>query len=211
MKRTKNPHKVSASITRAENIDDDLVPNIDVEELQFKRGATTLHIYHESFVRRMFGLAQLGLSQDQLALAFGVPTSAIIKWLNQEPDFKQAYENGRDIHDFSVQKSLLQRANGYTYWEEREFEGEDVLGRKYWNKTRIKKLVPPDTTAQIFWLKNRHRGEWADVHRAEFTGNMDITVKNIHADLGKLSPEERELVESIAIKRISNMNGVSSE
>lgn len=43
------------------------------------------------------------------------------------------------------------------------------------------KEVAPDTTAQIFWLKNRKPVEWRDKQDIEHSGNM--TVNNPFADL----------------------------
>ncbi|QAT40847.1 HNH endonuclease [Clostridium sp. JN-9] len=57
----------------------------------------------------------------------------------------------------------------------------------------IKKEVPPDVTAQIFWLKNRKPGQWRDKQDIEHSGNM--TVNNPYKDL---STEE--------LKRLAQMS-----
>ena len=43
------------------------------------------------------------------------------------------------------------------------------------------KQVSPDTTAQIFWLKNRKPQEWRDKKETEVTGNL--SVNNPFSDL----------------------------
>lgn len=46
---------------------------------------------------------------------------------------------------------------------------------------RVTKEVHPDTTAQIFWLKNRKPQQWRDRHDIEHSGNIDSN--NPYADL----------------------------
>ena len=55
---------------------------------------------------------------------------------------------------------MLQRALGYEYTETtREYIPE--LGEMHVTK-EVTKQVAPDTTAQIFWLKNRKPQDWRD-------------------------------------------------
>ncbi|HLS07388.1 MAG TPA: hypothetical protein VK079_05485, partial [Bacillota bacterium] len=49
----------------------------------------------------------------------------------------------------------------------------------------VTKEVQPDTTAQIFWLKNRKPAEWRDKQEIEHTGGLNNTNT-------ELTPEERE-------------------
>ena len=51
---------------------------------------------------------------------------------------------------------------------------------------RVLKYVKPDTTAQIFWLKNRRPDVWRDKQHIEHSGGVGIT------DLSYLSDEELE-------------------
>lgn len=65
--------------------------------------------------------------------------------------------------DRQVEKSLLQRALGYSYEETSEkYEGGVMTERKV-----TKKHVASDTTAQIFWLKNRKPEQWRDKPQSE--------------------------------------------
>lgn len=61
-------------------------------------------------------------------------------------------------YSIQVENALLKRALGYEYMEER-VEISEKDGRKVIQTT---KTVPPDTTAQIFWLKNRRPDKWRD-------------------------------------------------
>ena len=200
MKRAKKP---------VGSIDETITTNYDnVMPLEFVRGKATT--YHESFAKRMFGLAQIGLTIEQLALAFGVGMTTINNWMTKHDAFQFAYDSGKDIHDHSVQKSLLQRAQGYTYEETKHFSGVDAMGREWTRTVTSTKVVLPDVTAQIFWLKNRHPLDWRDVHRAEINSNVNMNLKST-LKLELLSPEEREMIEAVAIKQISDMNGISTD
>ena len=65
--------------------------------------------------------------------------------------------------DIQVENALLKRALGYDYTEEK-VEVSEKDGRKV---TQTVKHVAPDTTAQIFWLKNRRPDRWRDKPAAE--------------------------------------------
>ncbi|MFC6324030.1 helix-turn-helix domain-containing protein [Companilactobacillus baiquanensis] len=49
----------------------------------------------------------------------------------------------------------------------------------------IEKDVPPDTTAAIFWLKNRKPDDWRDKHETELSGGL-----NVHNPYANLTDEE---------------------
>lgn len=73
-------------------------------------------------------------------------------------------ENGKEVIDRQVENSLLKRALGYRY---DEVTYEDGVETK-----RVTKEVQPDTTAQIFWLKNRKPNEWRDKQNIEHSGSV---------------------------------------
>ena len=66
---------------------------------------------------------------------------------------------------------MLKRALGYTY-EEITYEGGVET-------KRVVKEVVPDTTAQIFWLKNRKREAWADRQNIELSRPIDDSLKEM--------------------------------
>jgi hypothetical protein len=83
------------------------------------------------------------------------------------------------VVDFEVENALHKRAMGYSYTEkvyDRRVDketGEEqmVLTREY------VKHVPPDVTAQIYWLKNRKPEEWRD--RREVAVDTDDKVTGV--------------------------------
>lgn len=103
-------------------------------------------------------LCAAGFTDAQLADFFGVTTTTIDNWKNRHPEFLGALREGKDEFDTErVEKALAHRAVGYSHDEDdiRVVNGEIVI-------TPTTKHYPPDTTAAIFWLKNRNRQRWRD-------------------------------------------------
>lgn len=88
----------------------------------------------------------------------GINSDTLYTWKGKYPEISEALKKGKEIVDIQVENALLRRALGYDYQEERVEVSEDK-GRKV---TQTLKHVPGDTTAQIFWLKNRRPDKWRD-------------------------------------------------
>lgn len=121
--------------------------------------------YHADFVELGRKLALLGHTDEQIAVVFGVATSTVSLWKVKHKEFSEALNAGKDRADAQVADRLLQRAMGYEHDEVdiRVVSGEIVM-------TPIRKIYPPDTTAAIFWLKNRQKAQWRDRIDTELTG-----------------------------------------
>lgn len=107
-------------------------------------------------------LASKGFTDKELAVFFKVCEKTINVY-KKDPAFIQSLKEGKAISDGQVVRSLFERACGYEHPEEKVFchEGEII-------KCMTIKKYPPDTTACIFWLKNRDPQQWRD--RVEHTG-----------------------------------------
>ena len=104
------------------------------------------------------GWARDGLTDEQIAKNIGISKQTFYDWKKKYADFSDSLKNGKEVIDIQVENSLLKRALGYEYEEVSEkFEGGILTERKI-----TKKQVVPDTTAQIFWLKNRKPSMWRD-------------------------------------------------
>jgi transcriptional regulator with XRE-family HTH domain len=102
------------------------------------------------------GWARDGLTDEELARKIGVNRATFYDWKNRFSDISNAIKKGKEVIDYEVEQALLKRALGYTYTETRR--EIDANGRKKVIVTE--KKVEPDTTAQIFWLKNRKPEKW---------------------------------------------------
>ena len=109
------------------------------------------------------GWARDGLTDEQIAKNIGINRTTLYDWKKKETNIADALKKGKEVIDFEVENALLKRALGYEYEEETYENG--ILTKK------VKKQVPPDTTAQIFWLKNRKKAQWRD--KVEYEANNE--------------------------------------
>ena len=109
--------------------------------------------------------AREGLTDEQIASNIGIGTTTFYTWVDRFPVIRESLKKGKAPIDFEVENALLKRALGFEY-EETETVFEDVDGKP---KKRIKKtikFIPPDTSACIFWLKNRKPNHWRKMNEA---------------------------------------------
>lgn len=100
------------------------------------------------------GWARDGLIDEQIAHNMGITTKTLYEWKNKYGEISEALKKGKEVIDRQVENALLKRALGYAYDETTYDDGVETK--------RVTKEVAPDTTAQIFWLKNRKPAEWRD-------------------------------------------------
>ena len=134
--------------------------------------------YKLEFVEQAQKLCALGATDIEIADFFEVEVRTLYRWKNQHDDFCQALKVAKEVADQRVERSLFARANGYEHDEVdiRVIQNEIV-------QTPIRKFYPPDTTAAIFWLKNRNPGQWRDKVEMEHKGGITVTLNPEDADL----------------------------
>ena len=113
--------------------------------------------YRQEYAEQARKLCLLGFTDKQLADFFGVNESTITRWKQKYPEFCTSIKNGKVVADAQVAESLFKRATGI---EVTEVEVRDDGKKKV--KRVTKKHIPPDPTAQIFWLKNRQPELWRE-------------------------------------------------
>jgi len=132
-----------------------------------------------------------GADDNKLAEFFKVTQRTIDRWKNKYLEFCLSIKTGKDIYDTNkVEVSLLERANGYEHEEEKVFchNGEIVTHKQI-------KHYPPEVTAAIFWLKNRHPDRWRDIKAMELTGKGGGPIRTIEGIITKdMTEKEAEKV-----------------
>jgi hypothetical protein len=125
--------------------------------------------FQEEFIPQAEKLCKLGATDMEVADFFEVDVRTLYRWKGENEAFCQALKAGKEVADERVERSLYARANGYEHNEVdiRVVGGEIV-------QTPIRKYYPPDTTACIFWLKNRRAAEWRDKVEQEHSGTVQI-------------------------------------
>lgn len=111
---------------------------------------------------RLAGWARSGLTDAQIAHNIGIRRETLIQWKKKYPNINNALKKSKEVVDFEVENALYKRAIGYDYDEEKSVTIQKSDGSMEERFERVTKHVPPDTTAQIFWLKNRKPAEWRD-------------------------------------------------
>ena len=95
------------------------------------------------------GVAAMGGTNDQIAAALGISTTTLKAIRKRDPSIDKAVQNGKDKADLAVVGALYNKA------------------------------MKGDTTAMIFWLKNRRPLEWRDRHDFDHKGNVKLDGKLI--------------------------------
>lgn len=111
--------------------------------------------------------ARDGLTDEQIASNAGITAKTLYEWKKQYSEICESLKRGKAVVDIQVENALLKRALGYSYEEKKVEVSEE--GTKV---TKIIKDVIPDTTAQIFWLKNRRPDRWRDKQDIEHSGQI---------------------------------------
>lgn len=122
------------------------------------------------------GWARDGLTDEQIAKNMGITAKTLYAWKNKYGEICKSLKRGKEVVDRLVENALLKRALGYSYTEITYEGGVETK--------RVVKEVVPDTTAQIFWLKNRKPEDWRD-KREITTDDNDQVMEFIKAMRGE--------------------------
>ena len=95
------------------------------------------------------GWARDGLTDEQISHNMGINTCTLYEWKKKYSNISEALKRGKEVVDYQVENALL------------------------------KKALKGDTTAQIFWLKNRRPDKWRDKQNIEISKPIDDTIKEL--------------------------------
>lgn len=126
---------------------------------------------------KLEGWARDGLIDEQIASNMGISTATLYNYKRDHAEILEALKKGKEVVDIQVENALLKRALGYSYDEitkERYRDPETGETEMIVTKT-VKKEIVPDTTAQIFWLKNRRPDKWRDRRDVSLAGEMKMS------------------------------------
>ena len=136
-----------------------------------KRGKYHEWLSDEGLIK-IEGWAMDGLSDEQIAHNIGIVPSTLYEWKKKYSEISEALRKGKEIIDRQVENALLKRALGYEYEEVKMVVEKDEKGNEKKRQEKVIKKVIPDTTAQIFWLKNRKPEQWRDRRDIEHSGQI---------------------------------------
>jgi hypothetical protein len=136
--------------------------------------------FKPEFVEQARKLAALGATDREAAEFFEVAESTLHLWKHTHPEFSESLKVGKETADARVEQSLYRRALGYSHDAVKMHTVDGAV-----SITPYVEHYPPDTTAAIFWLKNRKPAEWRD------KTEQDV---NLKGDLASLVAERRAKV-----------------
>ena len=130
--------------------------------------------FKPEYIEQAKKLCRLGATDADLADFFQVTFQTINNWKVANPEFFESLKLAKGEADQRVEQSLFNRAMGYSCNEDdiRVVNNEIVI-------TPTIKHYPPDTTAMIFWLKNRKPAEWRDKQEIEHSGMPMVIIKDL--------------------------------
>lgn len=127
------------------------------------------------------GWAREGLTYEQIAHNMGIGLTTLKEWRQKEPTIQATLKKGREVVDYEVENALYKKCLGYNALLKKTFK----LKRVEYNPDgkKIKEYeelvdgydevhIPADTTAQIFWLKNRRKEQWRE--KQEYNNDEEL-------------------------------------
>jgi DNA-binding XRE family transcriptional regulator len=148
------------------------------------------HWITEEGLIKLEGWARDGLTNEQIAQNIGINPDTLYTWMKRFPDISESLKRGKEVVDRLVENALLKSALGFRYEEDTVTNKGDVV--------TVEKYEKPNTTAQIFWLKNRKPGQWRDKQHIEHNGGIEVENKYSY-----MSEEDRQK----AIAKLQGMMG----
>src|SRR5690554_3019152 len=108
--------------------------------------------------------AEHGATDREIAELINVSERTLYRMKHRNEELAEVLKVGKAIADDRVEQSLYRRATGYSFDTVKVFMPAGHIKPVI---VPIVEHVPPDTTAAIFWLKNRRKEDWRDKQELE--------------------------------------------
>lgn len=126
-----------------------------------------------------------GFTDAELSEVLEITEQTLNNWKKDFPDFFESLKDWKHEADEEIERSLFERAKGYSCRETKLFCHEGMIVSE-----DIIKQYPPDATAIIFWLKNRNPREWRDrIENANINMNINETYEEL---IARMESDENE-------------------
>lgn len=117
-------------------------------------------------------MSELGATDFEIAEVLSINVATLYRWRNKYPEFCESLVVGKQQADARVERSLYNRAVGYSYpaLKIMQHQGMPV-------EVPYTEHVPPDPGAAKLWLTNRKPSEWRE--KVELSGNPDAPLQYV--------------------------------
>ncbi len=131
--------------------------------------------------------ARDGLTIEQIAGNMGIHRDTLNEWRKKSDVISAALKKGKEVADIIVENALYKKAIGFKETVKKPMKIKHVdyvdgkRNREYEEiiETEEEIFIPPDTTAQIYWLKNRKPEQWRDKPEQEKSEGAAEVLKNM--------------------------------
>ena len=145
-------------------------------------------LYKKEYAELAYNYTILGATDEILAKFFEVSIQTIHNWKHEHEEFLDSLKKGKEIADMTIASRLFERAKGVMIKRQQAFKVKSTEyskdGKKLMDYEDIKVVdvmqeEPPDTTAIIFWLKNRAPQQWRDKveNKLSFEGQVQPIIQ----------------------------------
>ena len=130
------------------------------------------------------GWARDGLTKEQIAENMGICRDTLNEWEKKYSAISDVLKKNKEVADRNVENALYNKAIGFTATD-RVVSTKKTVEYKDGKRVReisepcvveVEKYFPPDTTAEIFWLKNRKPDKWRDKQNVELDGESKVMI-----------------------------------
>lgn len=157
-------------------------------------------LFRDEYIKQAYMLCLLGATDKELAIFFDVTEQTINNWKKNQPEFFESLKKGKDEADAKVAESLFKSAIGGHYIEEEKIV--HLPNNAGYQIAKLKKQLPPNISAQIFWLKNRQSKQWRDKVdvNADFQFDQE-SLKDTAERFNEIMKRARERQRKVLIER----------
>ena len=103
-----------------------------------------------------------GKTNEEMCVLLSISPDSWYTYMKEHNELNNIVTAGKSVIDNRVENAVLKTALGFEYEEIKTILEEDHNGKKRTRIEKTKKYMPPNPTAQAFWLKNRKKDEWGD-------------------------------------------------
>lgn len=121
--------------------------------------------YRKTFPEKAFKLWSRGATDVEVCKALKVSHETLDQFKKRHPEFLAAKTKAKAIADELVEEGLFKRATGFIAPDCHVSQCDGKI-----TVTPLERHYPPDTSAAVFWLKNRKPKEWRDRSETELSG-----------------------------------------
>ena len=125
-----------------------------------------------------------GRTNEEMCELLGISPDSWYTYVKDHDELNIIVSAGKALVDNQVENAVLKLALGFEYEEIKTTIEEDHNGKKRTRIEKTKKYMPPNPTAQAFWLKNRKKEEWGDRKEIIFdTTSLETTRKQLFLNM----------------------------